>query len=63
MFLYLLWKAEIYRETDEEIRNEIWGYIRTIYLQNPRRHVALFSVKDILDLIVRMELRIYSNFC
>jgi Rad3-related DNA helicase len=55
MFLYLLWKADIYSETDEEIQNEIWAYLRTIYLQNPRKYVGLFSVKDILDLIVISE--------
>ena len=61
MFVNLLWKADIYSETNEEIRNEVWAYIRTIYLQNPRKHVALFSVKNILDFIVLFFVEIFSK--
>lgn len=52
MFVSLLWRAEIYHHTDDEVRNEIWGYIRTIYLQNPRYYHGLFSIKEIIDLAV-----------
>jgi len=63
MFVSLLWRADIYHYTDEGVRNEIWAYIRTIYLQNPKYYHGFFSIKEILDLAVKeiLLLKVYMN--
>jgi len=62
MFVSLLWRADIYHHTDEEVRNEIWAYVRTIYLQNPKYYSALFGIKEILDLAVTITFYYLRNF-
>ncbi len=52
MFKDLFWKVEIYDKLDLQSLQEIWAYLRTIYLENPILYNGLFSIKEILDLIV-----------
>ena len=52
MFTGVLWKTELYDKTTDEFKAHAFKYIRTIYLQNGPYYFALFSVKNIMDLLV-----------
>jgi len=60
MFKDLFWKVEIYDKVDQQSLNEIWAYLRTIYLENPTQYNSLFSIKDILDIIVNRKMTIIN---
>jgi len=61
MFTGVLWKTELYDKTTDEFKTHAFKYIRTIYLQNGPYYFALFSVKNIMDLLVRSYIDFNSN--
>ena len=53
MFIGLLWKTELYDDISDEIREQAWKYLRTIYLQNAGYYFSLFSIRNIIELLVK----------
>ena len=52
MFTGVVWKTELYDYADDDFKTQAFKYIRTIYLQNAPYYFNLFSVKNIMDLLV-----------
>ena len=53
LFTDIFWKVELYEKADNQVRSELWGYTRTIYIENPLYYNSLFSIKNIIDLMVK----------
>ena len=56
MFIEFIWKVEIYLEAALVVRNDMWKFIKTIYIQNFNvknyQYFLLFGIEEILDLVV-----------
>ena len=56
MFAEFIWKVEMYLEASLSVQNDMWSFIRTIYIQNLSvknyQYFLLFGIQEILDLMV-----------
>ena len=56
MFAEFIWKVEMYLEASLSVRNDMWSFIRIIYIQNLSvknyQYFLLFGIQEILDLMV-----------
>ena len=61
-FVEFLWKTEIYEYAEQLVRDELLSFIRTIYVQRPVYYNHLFSISDILDVIIeRIDTKSYHD--
>lgn len=52
MFVDLLWNQKVFAQANEQVQNQLWVYLKSIYLQNPAHYDRLFNIRSILDLII-----------
>ena len=65
MFVDFIWKVDMFQEASLPIKNDMWAFIRTIYIQNftvkNYQYFSLFGIQEILDLAVIYFISSKSN--